>query len=76
MGRAETSGPPARYPGMSNDKKTPPRGDKPDDKNDSEVTREHRALMNQGSTTPDEYPEDERAAQSLIDKSKRRDQSD
>ncbi|WP_010413487.1 hypothetical protein [Citromicrobium sp. JLT1363] len=61
---------------MSEEKKTPPRGDKPDDANDSEVTREHRALMNQSSTDPQEYPEEERAAQSLVDKSKRRDQSD
>jgi len=59
-----------------NKSKTPPRGDKPDGTNDSEVTREHRALMNQSSTSPDEYPEEERAAQSLVDKNKRRDQSD
>ncbi|MEL7728399.1 hypothetical protein AAG612_02560 [Citromicrobium bathyomarinum] len=59
-----------------NKSKTPPRGDKPDGTNDSEVTREHRALMNQSSTSPDEYPEEERAAQSLVDKSKRRDQPD
>ena len=59
-----------------NKSKTPPRGDKPDGTNDSEVTREHRALMNQSSTSPDEYPEEERAAQSLVDKNKRRDQPD
>ena len=61
---------------MSEEKKTPPRGDKPDDANDSEVTRQHRALMNQSSTKPDEYPKEQRAAQSLVDKSKRRDQPD
>lgn len=54
---------------------TPPRGDKPDGTNDSEVVKEHRALMNQGSTKPEDYPEGEREAQSLVDKSKRRDQS-
>lgn len=61
---------------MSNEKKTPPRGDKPDDANDSEITREHRALMNQSSTKAEDYPAEERAAQSLVDKKKRRDQSD
>jgi len=61
---------------MSNEQKTPPRGDKPDDANDSEVTREHRALMNQSSTKPEKYPEDERDAQSLVQKDKRRDQQD
>ena len=52
---------------------TPPNGDKPDGKNDSEVVKEHRALMNQGSAKPEDYPADERAAQSLVNKSKRRD---
>ena len=61
---------------MSEEKKTPPRGDKPDGNNDSEITREHRALMNQGSAKPEDYPEDEREAQSLVNKGKRRDQSD
>lgn len=61
---------------MSEEKKTPPRGDKPDGENDSEITREHRALMNQGSVGADDYPRKERAAQSLIDKSKRRDKPD
>ena len=55
---------------------TPPRGDKPDGKNDSEITREHRALMNQGSAKPEDYPESERDAQSLVQKDKRRDQPD
>ena len=44
---------------------TPPRGNKPDGTNDSE-----------GSAKPEDYPEDEREAQSLVDKSKRRDQPD
>ena len=61
---------------MSDTKKTPPRGDKPNGENDSEITREHRALMNQSSTSPEKYPEKEREAQSLVDKSKRRDQPD
>ena len=39
---------------------TPPRGNKPDGTNDSEVVKEHRALMNQGSAKPEDYPEDER----------------
>tara|TARA_B100001179_G_scaffold207986_1_gene172894 strand:- start:3028 stop:3219 length:192 start_codon:yes stop_codon:yes gene_type:complete len=55
--------------------KTPATGDKPEGKNDSELVKEHRALMNQGSAKPEDYPEDEREAQSLVDKSKRRDQS-
>tara|TARA_B100000678_G_scaffold64851_1_gene52976 strand:- start:80 stop:271 length:192 start_codon:yes stop_codon:yes gene_type:complete len=54
---------------------TPPRGDKPDGTNDSEVVKEHRALMNQGSARPEDYPEGEREAQSLVQKNKRRDQS-
>ncbi len=54
---------------------TPPNGDKPDGENDSKMVKEHRALMNQGSVKPEDYPADERAAQSLVDKSKRRDQS-
>ena len=61
---------------MSNEQKTPPRGDTPDDANDSEITREHRALMNQSSTRPEKYPEDERDAQSLVQKDKRRNQPD
>ena len=61
---------------MSEEKKTPPRGDKPDGKNDSEITREHRALMNQSSAKPEDYPESERDAQSLVQKDKRRDQPD
>ena len=61
---------------MSDTKKTPPSGDKPEGKNDSKITREHRALMNQSSTSPEKYPEKEREAQSLVDKSKRRDQPD
>ncbi|WP_459787114.1 hypothetical protein [Alteriqipengyuania sp. 357] len=61
---------------MSEEKKTPPRGDKPNGKNDSEITHEHRALMNQGSAKPEDYPADERDAQSLVNKDKRRDQSD
>jgi len=55
---------------------TPPRGDKPDGTNDSEMTKEHRALMNQSSAKPEDYPESERDAQSLIQKDKRRDQPD
>ena len=55
--------------------KAPATGDKPEGKNDSELVKEHRALMNQGSAKPEDYPEDEREAQSLVDKSKRRDQS-
>ena len=55
---------------------TPPRGDKPDGKNDSEITREHRALMNQGSVEAEDYPEEVRAAQSLVDKDKRRKKPD
>ena len=61
---------------MSEQKKTPPRGDKPDAEKNSEITREHRALMNQGSVKAEDYPAEQRDAQSLIDKSKRRDQSD
>ena len=63
---------------MSNQEKssTPPRGDKPEGKNDSEMTKEHRALMNQGSAKPEDYPKDQREAQSLVQKDKRRDQSD
>ena len=52
---------------MSEERKTPPRGDKPDGENDSEITHEHRALMNQGSARPEDYPEEKRAAQSLVD---------
>ncbi len=54
---------------------TPPTGDKPDGKNDSEMVKEHRALMNQSSAKPEDYPAEQRDAQSLVDKSKRRDQS-
>ena len=61
---------------MSEQKKssTPSQANKPDGANDSEVVKEHRALMNQGSTKPEDYPEEERDAQSLVQKSKRRDQ--
>ncbi|WP_370182708.1 hypothetical protein [Alteriqipengyuania sp.] len=58
---------------MSDNSKTPATGDKPDGENDSELVKEHRGLMNQGSATPEDYPEEERAAQSLVDKGKRRD---
>lgn len=61
---------------MENVKKTPPRGEKPDGDNDSKITREHRALMNQGSAKAEDYPKEERDAQSLVDKNKRRDQPD
>ena len=57
---------------MSKEKNTPAQGDK----SDSELVKDHRALMNQDSAKPEDYPQEEREAQSLVDKSKRRDQSD
>jgi len=55
---------------------TPPQGKTPDGKNDSDMVKDHRALMNQSSTKPEKYPEEECDAQSLVQKSKRRDQPD
>ena len=60
---------------MSDTKKSPPHANKRDDSNDSEITREHRALMNQSSVDAEDYPSDEREAQSLVQKDKRRDKT-
>ena len=43
---------------------------------DGGIVEDHIALKNQSSVKPEDYPEDEREAQSLVDKSKRRDQPD
>ena len=39
---------------------------KPDPSDTSRVTEEHRALQNQSSVTADEYPKEQREAQSLV----------
>ena len=46
--------------------------DTPDYNDKSEVIEEHRALINQDSTTPEKYPKKEREAQSLVRKDKKR----
>ncbi|RDC59956.1 hypothetical protein HME9302_01153 [Alteripontixanthobacter maritimus] len=42
----------------------------PDYEDTSETTEEHRALMNQSSVKPSQYPKSELAAQSLVQKNK------
>ena len=42
--------------------------DTPDYDENSQVTEEHRALQNQSSAKPEQYPEGEREAQSLVRK--------
>ena len=43
-----------------------------DDDNDSRVVEDHIALQNQSDVSPDEYPTEERRAQSLVQKDKRK----
>ena len=46
--------------------------DTPDYDDDSEVTRDHRALKNQSSVRPEQYPASERADQSLVNPAKKK----